>query len=43
MYLFFLKPGSHVFVVVASTLIMIPQAIYNSGILPVYDCILREK
>lgn len=43
MYLFFLKPGPHVFVMVASTLIMIPQALYNSGILPVYDYIPREK
>lgn len=29
MYLFFLKPGSHVFMMLASTLIMIPQATYN--------------
>ena len=42
MYLFFLKPGPHVFVI-ASTLIMIPQALYTSGILPIYDYILREK
>lgn len=32
-YLLSLKPGSHIFVIFASTLIMILEAIYNSHIL----------
>lgn len=43
MYLFFLKPGARVFMMLASTLIMISQAVCNSWILPFYDWILSEK